>query len=393
VFNIPSEYISDVRWCLILFGLELIIAFPGANFDAILEAHGRFDILCLTSIVFQLAGAIVTVILLMMGFYIKALILNEICFSIIGIAVDLVIVKRVLPHISIKPRIHKKSMKILFGFSLWAFLLDLFEEGGAEIESFVIPILFPVALLTPYSIAVTLSSVLVLGVQPIIDVLFPLSSGFNAKENLEALQCHAINGAKAASAISIPLLLIFLLFGQSIIKEIFLMLIISCSYYSTCWLACPVSMLVGMGKFKRLLYSSIIEGTILLAIIFSLYRKLGIYSIAIGFATSNILTNFAIVLPYISTVLKLNPLRFLHETMMKPLLPAICVLLGLSGYKLLFDTPSVLLLFSNCILAVCGYAVLFLFISNSREERASIYKTGSTLLLNFKGLLKGSGNV
>jgi len=403
IFKIPPEHIPDLKTCLILFGVELAIAFPAVIYDAILEGHQRFDILGLTSIIFQIAGALTTAVLVFMGFGLKALILNEILFTILGVLADVVIVKIVIPDITIKPGYHKQSLKTLFGFSLWAFLLDLFQEGGAEVEKIIIPILFPVALLTPYSIAVTLASILILGVQPIIDVLFPLSSSLKAQDDIAALQRHATNGAKAASAISMPVILIFILFGQPLIATMFsqvnaemahtLLLIISSSYYSTCLLACPVSILVGIGKFKKLLYFSVIEGMVMLVVIFLLYSTFGIYSIALGFAVANILTNFALVLPHITNILNLNLLHFISNAFVKPLVPALCVLLVLTGYNLFFDTGSVLMLVWHCILVVMLYSGLFLFLSNSASERALLYKSCSSLILHAKVILRGSSHV
>lgn len=93
------------------------------------------------------------VFLLVAGYELIALALLEIFITCVGLIIDLVLVRRLFGLKFGFPRFDQKIWRRLRAYGAWSFLDDLVTEGAAHLDKVVLPILFPLAMLAPYTLS------------------------------------------------------------------------------------------------------------------------------------------------------------------------------------------------------------------------------------------------
>lgn len=382
-FNIPSDYTEVARTGLMFFGLLLLIEFPSTALYSIIEGHQRYDILNIVGIISTIIEALATVVLVLLDYGLLEIIQLSLAVSALEFIAALLIIHHAFPNISLK--IKKIDIAIflkLKRFSFWVFMFDLMSDGWVHLQKLIIPILFYTSLTTHYSIAIMLASIMVVAVDPLVNVIFPLVSALDAKNDQKNLQKVLLYGTKCAMAIALPAFtyvlilakpLIALLFGDEYPDTVYnLIQIMVYSFLATTSILPAISLLTGIGRMKKMFFFSLAECFSVILLIALTKNALGIYSIAFSFAVANIVFSFGLILPYTCKAINLPFVYFLKESLLKPIVPIVPVFAGAIILKELINDVTVLSMCSFAAFIAVVYGVFFYIFSLSRTERDTI---------------------
>jgi O-antigen/teichoic acid export membrane protein len=140
--KIPGEFIPSARIVVFLIALNLWLTFLAAPFQQVITAHERFDLtngVDLTVLAVRTAG---TVWLLLSGYGLVALAINEVFSNVLGRAAVQVIARRVFPPLVIHTRLASwQQFREIFGFSVWAFVTAVGYRILSAADTVVIAIL------------------------------------------------------------------------------------------------------------------------------------------------------------------------------------------------------------------------------------------------------------
>ena len=382
LFNIPSDYAEVAQTGLVYFGLLLLIEFPSTALYSIIEGHQRYDILNIVGIISTIIGALATVVLILLKYGILEIIQLSLAVSALEFVAALLIINHTFPHISLKiKRIDKAIFHKLKRFSFWVFMFDMMSDGWAHLQKLIIPILFYTSLMTHYSIAIMLVSIMVVAVDPLVNVIFPLVSALDAKNDQKNLQKVMLYGTKCAMAVALPIFIYVLLLGEPLIALLFgneyksvykLIQILIFSYLATTMILPAISLLTGIGKMKKLFFFSLAECFSVILLIALTKNILGIYCIGFSFAVANIVFTLGFILPYTCKVINISFVYFIKESLLKPVVPIIPVFAAAIFLLQFISEVTVLSMCGFAVIIAVIYGALFFIFSLSRKERNAI---------------------
>ena len=382
LFDVPDDLTQTLKLATLIIGLDLLISFPASVFDGIIEGHQRYDILNYSDIAFSVLQAIATVALLASGYGIISLLWLEIVTTIIGMLVDLIIIRKFFPHISLSIKFDNKMWRIIRGFTVWNFIIEVVTDGSEELGKLIIPFFMSVSLITPFAIVYALGNMIIRAVEPIVDVLFPLSSALDANADQESLQQLVIQTTRAVTVLSFPAALYMGFFGEPIIDlwlgegvvsvDPLLIPIVMVNFMTSVYFWPASSILMGMDKVKQLLRATVVEiifTAMLIGLFIQDYQLLGL---AGSICLSTFVVHFGLLLPLISKSLNLPLATFLYQSLFKPAFASLPLIMA-SQYLYDHYYPDTWLLMAvDTLSLVILYTASFYIIGTSTEEKKSV---------------------
>jgi O-antigen/teichoic acid export membrane protein len=370
-----------------LIGVELLIAFPASVLGAVLEARQRFDVLGQTSIPVLIASALATVVVLDAGYGIIALVWIAIAAELIEALLLGICAHRLFPELrlgvrSIARNADRSHLRRLRSYSTWTSLNEVLAEGSAELEKLIVPVLLSVALLTPYSLIVTVCAVIFLVVEPITDAFFPLSSAYDAVDDKRRLRELLVRGTKLAVGVSLPLAVAIAFYGRDFILlwigaenvEIpsGIVPLVVVNFAVTAFVLTGTTILLATGRVKEVFWIGIAELLIALVLVLLSVPATQLLGLAGSLLAANVLVTFGWIVPFLCRYLDQNALTFLGASVARPLLAAVPMALALLLLDRVLPEIGLWRIALSSALAGCVYVVAFAILSLTSQERALI---------------------
>jgi O-antigen/teichoic acid export membrane protein len=215
VFEVSSALAGDLRVVMLVLAAQVLVAIPASVLDDVYEATERFDVRNARSIALRLAAAGAIVLLVRQECGIVALALVGLITTCVELLLDVLILRRLQPglmrvRVGFQPRIWARIRH----FTVWASIDDLLAEASSYVDEILLAVFLPIALLTPYALAGSLSGAILLAIHPIVVTLFPRAVALHARRNLAVLRKLLLLGCKGLTAIIAPAVLFLSMFGQ-----------------------------------------------------------------------------------------------------------------------------------------------------------------------------------
>lgn len=210
----PEEF----RWVLILSGLAIAFEFPAKAFAGLAQAHFRHDLVALYRIFFRIVSTITLIILLYMGYKIIAIAIINLIFSLLSTLAFTLVGRYVYRQMSVSINlVNRQVFNELFGYSAWAFLIDLNRALKSRIDLFFIGAYISLTAVTTYYVAIRLIDYSTELLHKMLSITLPTFTAHLAADNKQAfredlLLFNRINTYAYALA-----LVFFLVMGKSII--------------------------------------------------------------------------------------------------------------------------------------------------------------------------------
>ena len=213
--GLQSDAVLALRLGAVSFGVNLVMGI----FSAVPRALQRFDIVNLLNVVIGTLQIVVTVLLLALGKGLIAVVLWGAALSVLSLVTYVVIAKRLLPAMSIRPRFDSEKFSELFKFSGFVMASNFTGVASAHSEKLILGALAPIAQVTFYTVPFNLASrVLTLIPNNLFTVLFPAFSAMSVTDNLEAIREAYTRAFRFIFIAVAPISVLMIVFGGDLLR-------------------------------------------------------------------------------------------------------------------------------------------------------------------------------
>lgn len=260
LFKIEKEYIEVSKFAFYVASFAFTFRMLSTVFDALIRAFQRYDLTTKIGIVFSTANLMGGVLLLYLGFGLRAIIIWYFLLICLQFPIFIVISRRLFPEFRIHLGIEKDILKILFNFSWPAFISAVSGMLLFQLDKALIGAMLSMAAVTFYTIPAELSIRIHSFMASFSQVIFPLSSELNAKGDTSRLKYLYFKSSKIIIVIATSVIVPLLVFSDKIIsfwmgidfanKTGFVFPVLLISYYVVIFTIVPYFFLNGFGKPK-----------------------------------------------------------------------------------------------------------------------------------------------
>lgn len=331
LLDIPPDAHDLYAWVLRLAALAVLFSFLEAAADGIFEGHQRYDLMNAVDIGVAVLGAIAIVAVLTLGYGLLGLASVRAAESALAAAGKWITVRRVFPPTSWpKLGFDRDAWRAIRGFSLWNSLNEIVTEGTAQLDKLVIPIVLASALVTPYSLIVTVAALVFVVAEPITETVFPLAASRHGKGDTAALGVVLERSSKLVNTVTWPTAIVLLCFGTAILDlwigteytnaDPRVLWFTVLSFFLSTYFWSALAVLMGSGHVKRIFWTSVLEVAIVLALILALTPGLGLAGLALAALLGNALIGFGCFVAQACTLVESKLLPFVWKSLARPVI-------------------------------------------------------------------------
>ncbi len=219
VFNIPPDAVSTARIAAFVTGTTVAQSFLTNVFVGVLMGLQRIYLVSRMGIVFSLARAAGTYLLLTNGFGLVGLSLLHLALSLANAGLVVHYCRHYLPDLPLAPtRPERPEVMKLFNYGKYVLLANVGDKIVFATDALVIGAFLPIAALTPYAIAGTLIQNMRQVVMAMAQIFNPLTSSLRAEGGARVVQPVLQSGARAAMTIGVPICIGFITLGERFVS-------------------------------------------------------------------------------------------------------------------------------------------------------------------------------
>lgn len=365
LLHIPPHLIKVSSFAFYIAALGFLVNMPLNVFGAIPQALQRFDISNKISISMGTLSIGFTVFLLYLGFHLKEIVILNLMISLISIIIHIIVVKRLLPQISLRPSFDLPVFFSLFRFGGFILIAQSMGTIVLQVDKLLIGLFLPISYLTFYVIPFSLSQKL-LTVQGIISpVVFPAISELSSSGQKKLIKELYLRSTRFIVTATLPLSILLVVFARPLLsfwlgsdfalKGTLPLQILALGFFINGLAGLPSVVLQGIGQPKIHAKFTVFVAAIILFLWLFLIPWLGINGAALAFLVSQSI----IVPPYIMLVnrtINVANKKLLNKSFLRPISVAILLFLPLFSIR-----DKVTGLISLIPLMTSAYLVYFIF--------------------------------
>ena len=363
---------SLFRVLVLLIGLTMAISFPLKVFASVLNSNLRYDLIQTVVIFKGIASSIAMVIAIKSGYGVLGIAVVTAIFSTMKDFILVILAVGSSTGISIHPRYFSaKDVKVLFSYSVYAFVSQIADVLKYKIDSFLIARFISLGAVTHYNIALRLIEYMQQFIFSTINVISPVFSQDEGRNDFDGIRKKFFITTKISSYIALYLGGMSICYGSPFILR-WMGPQFDSSYSVLAILCFPVVMglaqtpifnvLYGISRHRIIAYTNICEGIANLLISLILVRAYGIFGVAIGTFIPMTITTLLLYPLFICHVLEIRPLYYFVFIMRRSLI-------------VLFPLVSYYLLIKNYILKEY-FSIMYLSLGHSIVVAAFVYMFG-----------------
>ena len=340
IFEVGPEVLPTARVVVLISGMTICISLAFNVFTGVLMGLQRYDVFNKIGILSAFTRLALIVFFLSRGYGIVALALIQLTIAVAANIIIFVVARRLLrsngadfryKHKPIRDRL--QIFRSLYNYSIHVVINNLGQKAIYYTDALVIGILLNPASVTFYAIAGNLIEYLRRLILISNNVLNPLVSEMESKDDSQSIHNVLVHGAKLSMLLAIPIAAVYLTMGRQFISHWMGSEYAVLSGDVLCVLAVGVmvstpqntisSVLYGISKHNIIARLRIVETVANLALSLVLIHILGIVGVALGTAIPQIVI-MAIILPIMTIrVIGSTVGRFVRQAYMLPIAASI----------------------------------------------------------------------
>ncbi len=387
-FGVPAHWldisptlVADFRLVVVLLAVEMLVSFAGAAVENIYEGANRFDLRNLCSIGMRVITALAEATALFNGAGLVEVVAIELAAGCVRLLIDLVVTARVLPGWWLgAAQFHGRTWRRLRSFALWTSADETLTEGGAQLDHVLIVVMFPLTLLTPYSLCTGVAGLLHMAVEPIVETFFPIASGMHARRRDSDLSQLLLVGSKAATAIAAPLAVILCFFGHRILElwvpeaapdvPAGLMPLVVLDYMTSMYLWTATVILVAIGRTRLAVMLTVAELAVGIVLMLILAPRFGLPGLALASLIANVAVGLCFQMPVAARAVGVPVAALVGSTIGRLAMAAVPAVVAAVVLRPVVEEAGWALLTGASLAVVAVYGVCLLLFGTRREERA-----------------------
>jgi O-antigen/teichoic acid export membrane protein len=292
-FEIPPELIGEARIAVVLCAITIAFALLTGVFGGIVTAMQRFDLTSAAEMVIEALRIVSVVFVLRAGYGLIGLAIIQLVCGIIRFVVSYVMSRRLYPELELSVRRWTGThMRQIFGFSVASTALHGAAVVILQLDAVVIGAFLPVSMVAFYAIAGTLAHYGRAVVDGITYTVPPRVSAQEGRGDLDGARSTALLGGKIASLVHLPIIVTFLLRGDTFIglwmgpeyAELsgHVLWVLSLAYWFMAGRQIMVTTLMGLNRHKVLVPAAWTEAVLNVALSIWWVHSMGISGVAWG---------------------------------------------------------------------------------------------------------------
>ena len=260
VFKIPDELHTTTKYCFNLCAIGLLLNLILGVIAKIPEALQRFDLSNRNNIIMGTAVSVMNVIVLFLGYGIKAIVLINILGSLFGIFLFYLTANKLIPQVVFNLKFNYDDFREVFHFGLYTVFTKFSSLMTNSINQLFIGSLVGASGLTIFNVPFKIISAFKGIIYRLSFVVFPVSSELSALEYSEKLESVYLKSSRyiflLSSMFFIPVIaysnkiLLFWLGADFADKGTYLMMMISLALFFISLTMIPGLIALGLGKPK-----------------------------------------------------------------------------------------------------------------------------------------------
>jgi O-antigen/teichoic acid export membrane protein len=332
LFHIPDNLLGTTRVLFLLGGAGIALSFPLGVFGALLDGLQKFSWVQLSQIGITLLRAALIIIALRYNGRLLAVGTITVVMNLLSYVVLTGMAFRAFPlHFSLR-QVDGRVFRKLLRYGSFAFLILVAERLRFHSDPIVIGAFLSSTAITYFSIGSRLVEYSTYAVRSMAQIFTPMCSQFAATGDFARLRRTLVAGNRACALIVLPLTVILLILGKSIIEawvgprylssySVLAVLIVPRAIYVA--QSTSTRILLGMGRHRMLAFVLLLEGGVNVILSTLLVRRLGIVGVALGTAIPLTCTGLFFLPRHICRQLQIPLGTFLRQAYLLPL--ALCV--------------------------------------------------------------------
>lgn len=378
VFDVGVDAERSAQLLIVLVGIDVAVSIASDTFGNTLVALQRFDLVNATLIVILVAQAVSWVVVLGLGGGLVALGVVTVALSLLGQLSRFVLARRVLPGLSISPRLFdRRQVRQLAGLSVWYALAESSTLAIARLDTVVVGIVVGVPEAAVYAVAQKAAFLVDQVIRPMLRMLLPYSSELAARRDRVALRKTMLTGTRVAMAVAGPLTLTLGLLAEPALRawvgagfaEGALVVVFLCGAAAVAALSgTGFLMLQGAGFARRPGILSTFEAILNLTLSVVLGLALGIKGVALATLLAASIVQLGLLLPYAARTFDVG-LTTVVTSVGRAHLPAAAVSAAVGWAVLRADISGFLQLGAGALAIGGSYVATLAVTGLGRDER------------------------
>jgi O-antigen/teichoic acid export membrane protein len=317
IFKVPSALAVEAREAILVIGLTTAITMSIGVLGAVLSALNRYDLLSYVTLTQLSIRVIGVVAVLLTGHGIVAIALCELLAAVVGNCLLAYIARRVYPELRIrltKPR--REVLRKIWSYSVYAFLLMVAGQLIYQTDNLVVGAFVSASAVTFYSIGNSLCRYTQQIVSSMTMTFTPAASTYEASGNTASLRALYYNGTRATMALSLPIVITFLIRGRTFVgvwmgpqysqQSGTVLAILATALLFSLNNTTASAIAWGTEKHKTVAKWAICEAIANLTLSIVLARKYGIYGVAIGTLAPSLVVHLILWPRYVSRLVDVS---------------------------------------------------------------------------------------
>ncbi len=330
-FNIEGLGRTYLFFVFFVVGTDLAFGFVFSVYQATLSGLQEFLKINIISVSTLVVKNILIVFLLTSGFSLMSMAFVQVIANLLRAACQCWIIRKNFGFLSFSREHYNKSvLKQVFNYSIYSFIISIALKVLFFTDSVVIGRLLKVSEVTFYAIPAMIMQYSEKIIWAVSAVLIPVISSYNAIGEEQKNKNIYVLGSKYSLMLSVPIIFVLYTNGSNFIsiwmgeeygmraEWVMKILVVGYAFYLPQMISHGI--LKGISKHKVFAYVLIGEAVVNLIMSVVLVKYYGIEGVALGTAVPLIVVNVMIVPAYTCYVLKMNIVKYLRESYLKPLL-------------------------------------------------------------------------
>lgn len=292
LFNVTPEFQHTATVVFILVGVQVAADLPASGLLAVVEGAQRYGVIRAIDISDRLVWSALSVILVLRGHGVTAIAAVSLVIALAVLVVTYVAAKRTEPSLRLDPRLMRMStLRTTFRSSSSMMGLRVLGVMYSQMDRTIIGIMLAASAVASYEVAWKIHSLaaIVLGIAP--SAVMPAAAYLHASSDRGRLRDLYLRGTRYAVGLCLPLCVAGMIYASDIIRTWVGREYLDVTASARLFLVYPAlaialvvgqSMLIGLGRMRRMLSFHAVAVVLNLVISISLVHWLGIAGVIWG---------------------------------------------------------------------------------------------------------------
>jgi O-antigen/teichoic acid export membrane protein len=374
-----SRAAQFVTFALFVAAFGVLLSLASRPFGAILMGVQRFDLTNLLSVSNAAVWYVGAMIVLALGFSARAVLIVDLAGSVGLLAVSVILARRLIPGLHLRPRLRVADLRYLFGFSAYVILTAVSSLLVHRFDSVLVAYFLPISAVTFYVVPYALAQKTWKGVGVVTSVILPTASELSAMREHSKLQELYLRATRVVLIAAAPVTLVLLAAPGPVLRywigkdfalhSALVMRLLAAGFFVNILAHVPYVVAQGIGRPQIATKNSVLNAVVNVTLFVVLIPRFGIVGAASGFLASEIIV-MPLLICEVNRLVHVRWLTLISKAYLRPLACGAAAFAALWLVRGYIDSLAKLLI--AAALAVGLYGVLAFVGALDYKERSGV---------------------